>query len=292
MGNSAAAKADVRDEKPGASAAHPDSPGKGSPLRAGMLTGIGREKRDVYVQNVFSTVAPHIDLLSFSFSLGLSNLWRRAAVARADMKKGQRVLDACTGTGQMAFLLAGKVGREGQVVAVDFCEDMLVLAREKLRKTNHGRGANIAFVSADAKCLDYPDDSFDAVTVSFGMRNIPDTVAGLRELRRVLRPGCRFVCLELTRPPESFFLSLYRWYVYNVMPFASRVVTKTDMPYRYLSRSIYGFYTSEEFRRIIEECGFADVKATPLTLGVASLYIATKKEKTDGQSPPVCRKPP
>jgi len=257
-----------------------------------MLTGVGLEKRDVYVQNVFTTIAPHIDVLSFSFSLGLSNLWRRAAVARAGIKKGQRVLDACTGTGQMAFLLAGKVGREGQVVAVDFCEDMLALAREKLRRGNHGRAANIAFVNGDAKRMDYPDDSFDAVTVSFGMRNIPDTMAGLRELRRVLRPGGRFVCLELTRPPESLFLSLYRWYVYNVMPFASKVVTKTDMPYRYLSRSIYGFYTSKEFQKIIEECGFSDVKARPLALGVASLYVATKKEKTDGDSPTACRKQP
>lgn len=235
-----------------------------------------QSRRDVFIRDVFSTVAPRIDLLSAAFSLGLSHVWRRRAVSLSGIREGDRVLDVCTGTGQMAFLLLRKVGDGGSVTGVDFCGEMLGLAREKLEKMHNPNGRNISFEVADAKRLDYPDGYFDAVTVSFGMRNIPDNRAALREINRVLRDGGLFVCLELTRPGHGWFRHFYRWYVFRFMPFVGGLVTGSEVPYSYLSRSIYGFHSAGEFRAIIEECGFYVEAVRGMTFGAATLYRARK----------------
>jgi len=231
------------------------------------------QQRDLFIKNIFSTVAPHVDLLSSGFSFGFDHYWRNRAVKLAGITEGERVLDVCTGTGELAFLLARKVGESGLVTGADFCSEMLDRAREK----SSDRHSNLSFILSDTKALAFPDNTFDLVTVSFGMRNIPDTALALQEIKRVLKPGGRFICLELTRPHAAWFRWLYELYVFWIMPFIGKLVVKTAAPYLYLPRSINAFYPPDEFRQIIIESGFTDVTVDSLTMGIATIYGAMKR---------------
>jgi len=188
------------------------------------------QQRDLFIKHIFSTVAPYIDLLSSAFSFGFDHIWRWQTVSRSGIAEGEQVLDVCTGTGELAFLLSRQVGLRGLVTGADFCEEML--ARAKTKSGPHHQ--NLSFIVSDAKQLPFPDNTFDAVTVAFGMRNIPDTSLALTEINRVLKPRGKFVCLELTRPHNSWFRALYEWYVFKVMPFIGERVVKTSAPYLYL----------------------------------------------------------
>jgi demethylmenaquinone methyltransferase/2-methoxy-6-polyprenyl-1,4-benzoquinol methylase len=229
-------------------------------------------QRDLFIKNIFSTVAPYVDSLSSGFSFGFDHLWRRRAVARSGIREGDRVLDVCAGTGELARLLSQKVGASGSVTGADFCAEMLDLAREKCGT----RCLNLTFILSDAKTLPFRDNTFDAVTVAFGMRNIPDTSLALRELKRVLKPGGIFLCLELTRPRVRWFRLIYEWYVFQVMPFIAKQVVKTAAPYLYLPRSINAFYPPDEFKSLITRCGYSGVTVDSLTMGIATIYKAVK----------------
>ena len=218
-------------------------------------------------------MAPYVDVLSSAFSFGLDILWRKRVVERSGIREGERVLDVCTGTGKLAFLLSDKVGPAGSVLGVDFCEGMLARAKNKAGD-NH---TNLSFSLGDAKKLSLPDNSFDTVTAAFGMRNIPDTIIALREISRVLKPEGKFICLELSIPPKRWFQILYRLYLFRIMPFIGNMILRTAAPYLYLPRSIQAFYRPQEFRQVIGQCGFTNVTVDCLTMGVAAIYRATKR---------------
>lgn len=236
------------------------------------MTDMSLQQRDLFIKQIFSTVAPYVDLLSSSFSLGFDHFWRMKAVELSGIGEGDRVLDVCTGTGELAFLLARKVGPSGSVTGADFCEEMLNRARKKAG----GNHRNLTYILSDAKKLPFPDMTFDAVTVSFGMRNIPDTVYALKEIRRVLKPGGKFICLELTRPQAAWFRTVYEWYMFRVMPLVGEIVVKTAAPYLYLPRSIKAFYPPDEFKQVIADSGYASVTIDSLTMGIATLYRSVK----------------
>jgi demethylmenaquinone methyltransferase/2-methoxy-6-polyprenyl-1,4-benzoquinol methylase len=228
--------------------------------------------RDTFIQEIFASVAEDIDFLSSFFSFGLDRVWRKRLVSLLKLKKGEEVLDVCTGTGKLAFLLSRKVGEGGSVLGVDFSREMLVEAAKKL----NGGLSNVSFEYSDAKDLNFPENSFDAVTVSFGMRNIPDTAAALREAYKVLRPGGRFCCLELTPPTNRWIKPAYTRYCFKVMPFIAMKILKTAVPYNYLPRSIEAFPSSDQFARTLETCGFGEVIVHPMTFGVATIFLARK----------------
>lgn len=239
--------------------------------RSTNLKDLTQDKRDLFIKNVFSTVAPHIDPLDTGFSLGLCHRWRRKVAS--GVQRGDRVLDVCTGTGELALQLLKKVGSEGSVTGVDFCEEMLDLARKKI---SHSCG-NITLVQGDARDLAFGDSSFDAVTISFGMRNIPDALRALREMRRVLKPGGKFMCLELTKPSRAWFRRLHTFYTFQIMPRIAQFIIKSDTPYTYLPRSIDSFYLPEEFKDLIEQAGFSDVQVLSLSFGAATIFQAVKR---------------
>jgi demethylmenaquinone methyltransferase/2-methoxy-6-polyprenyl-1,4-benzoquinol methylase len=231
------------------------------------------KRKDVYIHNIFSTVAPHLDLLTSSFSFGFDHIWRKLAVSRSGIRKGDQVLDVCCGTGKLAFLLSKRVGPGGSIKGTDYCEEMLKLAKVK----QGSRYQNVSFSFSDAKNISFPDNSFDAVTVAFGIRNIPDTDVALREFNRVLKPGGRFICLELTKPRAGWFRVLYEWYTFKVMPAIALLVMKKGKPYVYLPRSIDTFHSPEAFSRLITACGFSDITNHPMTMGIATITKAVKK---------------
>ena len=233
---------------------------------------MSQRNRDTFVQEIFASIATDIDFLSSFFSFGLDQLWRKKLLSLLELRGGEKVLDVCTGTGKLAFLLSKRVGKEGLVSGVDFSKEMLLEAEKKLSF----KSSNISFAFSDAKHLNFPENSFDAVTVSFGMRNIIDSAAALREAYRVLKPGGRFCCLELTPPTDRRVKPLYKVYCFKIMPFIAMKVLKTDVPYNYLPRSIKAFPASEEFKHILESCGFSEVTVHSMTFGIATIFEARK----------------
>jgi demethylmenaquinone methyltransferase/2-methoxy-6-polyprenyl-1,4-benzoquinol methylase len=229
--------------------------------------------KDRYIQNIFTTVAPHLDMLTSGFSFGLDHVWRTRAVSRSGIREGEQVLDVCTGTGKLAFLLSRRVGPRGSVTGADFCKEMIELAKIKAGP-HYG---NVSFVYSDAQNVPFPDNSFDAVTVAFGIRNIPDTEAALREFKRVLKPGGKFICLELTKPRPGWFRALYEWYTFKIMPAIALLVMKKGKPYVYLPRSINTFHSPEAFSRLITACGYSDITIHPMTMGIATITRAIKQ---------------
>ncbi|HYA26575.1 MAG TPA: ubiquinone/menaquinone biosynthesis methyltransferase [Thermodesulfovibrionales bacterium] len=229
------------------------------------------EKRANLVKDVFSIVAPYIDPLDTAFSLGLCHLWRRKLVS--EIEKGEKVLDLCTGTGEVAKLLLKKIGPGGSLTCLDFCEDMLAVAKKKLSPLPE----NLSFVVSDVREMSFPDNAFDVATVAFGMRNVPDTEAALDRIWRVLKPGGRFYCLELTIPQNRLILPFFRYYTFKIMPFIAKIITKNSLPYTYLPKSIEVFYPPVEFVRLMRACGFSAVDARSLSIGIATIYRGAKK---------------
>ncbi len=227
---------------------------------------------DAFVKNIFASIAPDIDFLSSLFCFWMDSRWRKRLVSLAEIKHGEKVLDICSGTGKLAVLLYREVGSQGSVVGADFCPEMLDVAKKRLSSSAPG----IAFVISDAQDLTFDDNAFDVVTVAFGIRNVPDTSIALREAYRVLKPGGRFYCLELTRPQKKWLMPFYNYYCFKIMPFIAKMILNTDTPFNYLPRSIQAFPLAGEFKQIIEKCDFNSVSVHPMSLGIATIFSASK----------------
>jgi demethylmenaquinone methyltransferase / 2-methoxy-6-polyprenyl-1,4-benzoquinol methylase len=220
-------------------------------------------KRASEIRGLFGRIAWRYDLLNRVLSLGQDRRWRSAVAARVAQAPPGRLLDVCTGTGDLALGLASS----GRVYGCDFSLPMLARARGKGPPSPRGP----SWFAADALRLPLADGALDAVTVAFGIRNFEDLEAGLCELARVLRPGGRVVILEFSTP-RGVFAPLLRWWVRHLPPLVGRVVSGDGEAYRYLADSVASFPDGAALRRRLEAAGFAGVRATPLTGGVATLY--------------------
>jgi len=226
------------------------------------------------VRAMFDRIAGVYDRLNSVMTAGLHHRWRRRAVQLATVTPGATVLDVATGTGDLAFALAGAVLPGGRVVAVDFSEQMLAIARRKAAAREDGAGGAIEFAQGNALALAFADDSFDAATVGFGVRNFDDLDQGLRELARVVRPGGRVVVLEMTTPqrrPLSTFFSL--WFD-RIIPVLGRFAGDSAA-YTYLPNSVRRFPGPTELAARLTAAGLSDVRYILTAGGIIALHVGT-----------------
>ncbi|HEU5218770.1 MAG TPA: ubiquinone/menaquinone biosynthesis methyltransferase [Gemmatimonadales bacterium] len=233
------------------------------------ITG-GAEKR-AYVRGVFTAIAPRYDLLNHLLSLNVDRRWRRLAVDRLawERQPHRTYLDLCSGTMDLAAELANRPGFTGRVIGADFVQAMLV----------HGAGkaARSSPVNADALSLPFGDASFAGATVGFGVRNLMDLDAGLREAARVLEPGARFVILELTTPRSQPMRGMYLAYFQHLLPLIGRFVSKHRDAYSWLPESVLAFPEPEELGNRMEAVGFEDVEYDLFMGGICAIHVGTKR---------------
>jgi demethylmenaquinone methyltransferase/2-methoxy-6-polyprenyl-1,4-benzoquinol methylase len=229
-------------------------------------------KSPAKIAGMFDAIAHRYDLLNHVLSGGLDIYWRRRAIAALALTGSERVLDLCTGTGDMA--IAAIAGRAASVVGVDFAGAMLAIARDKVHRVRGKAAGRVALVRGDATRIPLADRSVDAVTIAFGIRNVEDPAAACAEIRRALRPGGRLAILEFGVPDTPLFGPVYRWYLAHVLPRIGRAVSRHDGAYGYLPASIDAFSTPDEFVKILRQKGFADASADRLTFGSVILYTA------------------
>lgn len=239
-----------------------------SPVPSLRFDDENRRKASGRIARMFDRIAPTYDVLNHLLSANVDQAWRRRAVRLLDAGSEERVLDACTGTGDLAVAL--RAAGAGDVTGVDFAPEMVRIAERKA-------GEHVHFQVADVLDLPFGDGAFDAATVAFGVRNFEDLPAGLLELGRVLRPGGRLLILEFSRPANRWVRGVYETYSMVVLPMIGNLVSGgADNAYAYLPRSVQAFPDPERLAGLLEGAGFARVDAHPLTFGIATLHLATR----------------
>ena len=232
------------------------------------------------IRGMFAAIARTYDPLNHLLSLNQDKSWRRLTAELVGARPGDRVLDVCTGTADLAIELAQAVGPTGSVVGTDFCEEMVRLGVPKTAAgatTANGRTGSIALGVADTLRLPFRDGSFRGVTVGFGIRNVADLSAGIREMARVTAPGGRIAILEFTRPSNPLFRFVYYVYFLILLPILGNlVVGGRRNAYGYLPRSVLKFPDRDALRRIVEECGLVDVRVTARSMGIITIHVGTR----------------
>lgn len=222
------------------------------------------------VEQMFDNIAPTYDLLNHVLSFGVDYHWRRAALRSLKPYAPQHMLDMATGTGDFA-LLAKKMLNPTSLLGADLSEGMLQVARKKAEGIE-----GITFEKHDCMQLALADDTFDAATVAYGVRNFPDLERGLSELRRVLKPGGRLVIIELTSPRRFPMKQLFWLYSHVFMPLVGKIVSRDSSAYTYLPATMEAFPQGEVMQQILQKVGYTDVKFKRFTFGLSTLYTAAK----------------
>jgi demethylmenaquinone methyltransferase/2-methoxy-6-polyprenyl-1,4-benzoquinol methylase len=228
-----------------------------------------------YVLRHFTTIANKYDFMNTILSLGLHYLWKRLSIKALGLKPGDRVIDVCGGTGDLSILAAKSIGPRGRVTLYDINRAMMEGARPKVAKAS--LSGRIHFVQGDAELMSFPERSFDAAMVGFGVRNLTDMDKGLQEMHRVLRPGGKMMCLEFSIPTSLGFRFLYDFYSFQLMPLAGKLLAGNTEAYLYLPESIRKFPAPDDFAAKMKDAGFSKVTFRRLTNGIAVIYIGVKQ---------------
>jgi demethylmenaquinone methyltransferase/2-methoxy-6-polyprenyl-1,4-benzoquinol methylase len=225
-----------------------------------------------YVQRIFSEIAPRYDLLNRLLSLGIDRRWRKVALRRLNWTARPQgtYLDLCAGTLDVGTQLSRQAGFEGRILGADFAQPMLAAGAGKTSR------AVLTPVVADALNLPVRNDAFDGAIVAFGIRNVADLGAGLREVRRTLKPGARFVILEFSTPRVPLVRSLYLFYFHRILPLIGRVISGHKTAYTYLPKSVANFPETEKLAAAMTAAGFRDVRWETLTFGISAVHVGTK----------------
>ncbi|MBU0437665.1 demethylmenaquinone methyltransferase [Staphylococcus succinus] len=223
------------------------------------------------VHNVFQNISGKYDRLNNIISFEQHKTWRKRVMKEMNVKPGSKALDVCCGTADWSISLSKAVGPNGEVTGVDFSENMLEVGKEKTKDMD-----NIKLVHGDAMNLPFEDNEFDYVTIGFGLRNVPDYLATLKELNRVLKPGGMVVCLETSQPTTPVFKQLYKLYFKFVMPIFGKIFAKSKDEYEWLQQSTFDFPGKEKLKRLFTQAGFSNIKVRSFTGGVAAMHLGYK----------------
>lgn len=225
------------------------------------------------VQQLFSRVATHYDLLNNFISLGLQKSWRYKLLRRLSIQSDFICLDLCCGTGDITIQIAQNVGPNGLVIGLDFNQKMLNIAYQKIQQNALTTSVKLQY--ADAMSLPFAEQSFDVITIGFGLRNVPDAEQVLRESYRVLKPGGQFVCLEMSQPSSSFIKIFWHLYL-KFFPLLAQICGGNYNDYRYLQTTTQSFLSAPQLLHLMHIVGFQHCNYTQLTLGAAALHLGRK----------------
>lgn len=225
------------------------------------------------VEQMFDKIAPKYDLLNRVLSLGIDIQWRKKAIDMLAKDRPQRILDVATGTADVAILMAKRL-KPQQIIGIDIANQMLDLGRIKINK--RALASTIQLETGDSEQLRFADESFDAVTVAFGVRNFENLEKGLAEMLRVVRTGGRVVILEFSKPQLFPFKQLYNAYFKYVLPLIGRLTSRDMRAYDYLFESVQAFPDGDQFLSVLTKTGFQQTQCKRLTLGICSIYSAVK----------------
>ncbi len=231
------------------------------------------ESKKAQVARMFAKIAPRYDLLNRVLSLGIDVWWRRRALGYLRASTPRDILDVATGTADVA-IMAAKMLKPAHVTGIDIANQMLDLGRQKIQQA--GLGDIITLETGDSEQLRFSDQSFDAVTVAFGVRNFENLEKGLSEMLRVLRPGVQAVILEFSRPHLFPFKQLYNTYFKYVLPLIGRLTSRDMRAYTYLFESVQAFPEGNDFLTILSKTGYQNPRCERLTLGICTIYHAEK----------------
>ena len=239
------------------------------------MEGISCMDKEQMVQRMFSSAAKKYDINNTVLSFGQHHYWKRFTIEQAGVKEGDCVLDVCSGTADMAILLAKKAGPSGRVVASDLNPEMLRIGKSKVME--QGLDGIISCIIGNAESLQFADNMFDAVTVGFGVRNVTHLEKAFSEMFRVAKPGGRVVCLEFTQPESPFFRYIYDFYSFTLLPAIGTLISKDHTGiYEYLPDSIRKFPPAEDLRSLMLRVGFSNVFYNTLSGGIVAVHVGIK----------------
>ncbi len=240
----------------------------------GYLT-IPEKDKVEWVRRHFDSVAKKYDSMNTLLSLGIHYQWKRMAVGMMGLKSGDLVLDVCGGTGDLSRMAAERVVPSGRVMLYDINWEMMAAGKPRIESSGHAR--RISHVQGNAEWIAFPDDTFDAAMVGFGIRNLTHFEIGFREMHRVLKPGGTLMCLEFSEPVTPWFRWLYDFYSFHIMPVVGKVLASCRPAYTYLPESIRLFPDPDRLKCILEEIGLKHVFYRRLTDGIAVVHVGKKE---------------
>lgn len=220
------------------------------------------------VKQIFNTITPHYDLLNRVMSGRRDVTWRRSAVSKVPVA-AKRLLDVATGTGDLAMDIV-RHRTDIHVFGVDFVEKMIQRAKAKTVKAHLSQ--RISFVAGDAMALPFDDNEFDCATVAFGIRNMPDRLKAVKEMARVVKPGGKIICLEMTFPRNLRLRRFFKWYLNNVIPVLGGIISRNFQAYRYLPDSIQDFLHPDDLSKLFRQAGLTSLSEYPLTFGLTYVH--------------------
>lgn len=232
------------------------------------------QKKEKYVHAVFESIAPKYDLMNDILSFRRHKAWRKFAMKKMNVQTGQTAVDLCCGTCDWTISLAEASGH-GRIEGLDFSANMLAIGRHKIEQQRLQQ--QIHLTQGNAMELPYEDNQFDFATIGFGLRNVPDFEQVIREMRRVVKPGGKVVCLELSKPTWQPFKWIYYFYFEKVLPRLGKLVAKRYEQYKWLPESLAVFPDHQQLAALFSKAGLTQVEAYPLTGGIAALHIGTKE---------------
>ncbi len=242
--------------------------------RYGLKTYGETEKMDAVTRH-FNRVALKYDFMNSLLSFGIQHVWKRKAIRMLALEPGDRVLDVCGGTGDLARLAALRIGRKGKVAIYDINRAMMEVGKRKISEIPLTK--RIFWVQGDAEKITFSDNSFDAAMVGFGIRNLTHLKRGFQEMHRILKPGGKLLCLEFSKPTNSVFRMIYDFYSFNIMPVIGRLVVGSAESYACLPETIRMFLLPDELTAILEKIGFSNVTHQKMTNGIAVVHLGIKK---------------